>query len=249
MKAAPGATLVEVARRLAKAASKLAPTFGPPVAHVYNPLAYAWPMTEAYLTRFGEAPKEVFFLGMNPGPFGMAQTGVPFGDVASVRDWFRLCEPIASRRGIHPGPHPKRPVLGLATTRVEVSGARLWGAVAKRHPDPATFFARAFVWNYCPLLFLDERGANLTPDKLRAPERSSIEAMCDRALGEMLGILRPAHAIGIGLYAKKRLEKVGFESARIACIPHPSPASPAANKDWAGQARTALERDGVVGLL
>ena len=34
--------------------------------------------------------KRVVFLGMNPGPFGMAQVGVPFGEVAAVRDWLRI---------------------------------------------------------------------------------------------------------------------------------------------------------------
>ena len=31
--------------------------------------------------------KKLIFVGMNPGPFGMVQCGVPFGEIAAVRDW------------------------------------------------------------------------------------------------------------------------------------------------------------------
>lgn len=247
--------LVEVTRKLAKATSKL--EFGPPVAHVYRPLEYAWPMAEDYLTRFGKAPKEILFLGMNPGPFGMAQTGVPFGDIVTVRTWLAIKGTVSQPKSAH----PKKPVLGLECTRVEVSGARLWGAIAKRHPDPKTFFARAIVLNYCPLLFLDEKGANVTPDKISAPERAACEAVCDASLADALEVLRPKHVVGVGLYAKKRLEKVqdamfggpkrkpGLVPALVACIPHPSPASPQANKGWEALAKNALTAAGIRDLL
>lgn len=236
-------SVVDVVHDLAKATAKL--RFSAPVAYVYRPLEYAWPMAEAYLTRFGTAPKEVLLLGMNPGPFGMAQTGIPFGDVVTVREWLKLSHAI----GLPKAMHPKRPVQGLDCTRVEVSGARLWGAIAKRHPDPATFFARALVLNYCPLLFLDEKGANVTPDKLRASERAACEEICDAALARVVEVLRPEHVVGVGLYAKKRLEKIGVDPAKIACIPHPSPASPQANKGWDKLAHAALEDAGIHDLL
>ena len=101
--------LIEAARELAGEADKL--RFGPPVTHVYNPLAYAWKAHEQYLRRFGGAGKEVVFLGMNPGPFGMAQTGVPFGEIAAVRDWMKIDAPIGT-----PGEGtsaPARPRPGL----------------------------------------------------------------------------------------------------------------------------------------
>lgn len=232
-----------VMRELAKATAKL--EFGAPVAHVYRPLDYAWPLAEQYLERFGEGPKEVLFLGMNPGPFGMGQTGVPFGDVPTVRDFLKLAGKVKPPKD----EHPKRPVLGLDCTRVEVSGQRLWGAIAKRHPDPATFFERAFVLNYCPLLFLGERGENVTPDKLKAAERAAVEEICDGALARAIEVLAPRHLVGVGLYAKKRFEIVTGGSRPVASVPHPSPASPAANKGWEGLARSALEEANVRGLL
>jgi single-strand selective monofunctional uracil DNA glycosylase len=234
--------LLDVLSDLRKAVRKLA--FGPPVAHVYRPLDYAWPMVEAYVSRFGQGEKEALFLGMNPGPFGMGQTGIPFGDVVSVREWMKLDEPITSPKDAH----PKRPVLGLACARVEVSGRRLWGAISAKHPSPNTFFARAMVLNYCPILFLDGNGANVTPDKLKKEERKACEAVCDRFLAKAIDALAPKHLIGVGVYAKARFEAVA-PGREVVCIAHPSPASPQANKDWDGLVRRALEGAGIDGLV
>ena len=51
--------------------------FGSPVAYVYNPLEYARIPHDRYWAVYGKPPKEVVFVGMNPGPWGMVQTGVP----------------------------------------------------------------------------------------------------------------------------------------------------------------------------
>ena len=58
--------------------------FGPPTAFVYNPLEYAWSAHEQYLRLAAGDKKKVVFLGMNPGPFGMVQTSVPFGEVTAA---------------------------------------------------------------------------------------------------------------------------------------------------------------------
>src|SRR5690606_5530120 len=108
--------LIEISRRLAEEVDAL--TFAPPVAYVYDPLTYARAPHEAYLERWGRPPKEVVLLGMNPGPFGMAQTGVPFGDPSLVREWLG----IEGEVGKPPREHPKRPILGFASPRSEVSG-------------------------------------------------------------------------------------------------------------------------------
>jgi single-strand selective monofunctional uracil DNA glycosylase len=236
-------SLVSAATRLHRRTALL--EFAPPVACVYAPLGYAWPIAEAYMERYGSGAKEVVFVGMNPGPFGMAQTGVPFGEVGFVRDWMDLRGRVA-----HPKPeHKKRPVLGLDCTRSEVSGARLWGAFARRFPDARQFFRRAFVLNYCPLLFLAESGANITPDKLRQSERAPLEAACDEHLRAALLVLGPRIAVGVGQYATKKIASLGIPGLRVAGIPHPSPASPAANRGWEDLAGKALRSAGVEGLL
>jgi single-strand selective monofunctional uracil DNA glycosylase len=181
-------TLEAVSQSLADAVDAL--QFGAPVTHVYNPLRYAWRAHAAYLRRCGAAPGRVVMLGMNPGPFGMAQVGVPFGEIALVRDWIGIHEHID--RPEHE--HPKRPVLGFHCHRSEVSGRRLWGWARERYGSPDAFFARYVVLNYCPLVFMEASGRNLTPDKLRRDERERLYAACDAALRETLAILQPAAA-------------------------------------------------------
>ena len=228
-------SLVTISRRLSAAVAHLA--FAPPVAFVYDPTAYARAPHETYLTRFGAGSKEVLLLGMNPGPFGMAQTGVPFGDVAVVRDWLG----VGGQVGRPPREHPKRPVLGFSCPRSEVSGTRLWGLFRARYGTPDRFFARYFVANYCPLAFVAAGGANLTPDKLPERERRPLYAACDEALRSVVSALSPRIVVGVGRFAETRARAalVG-RSIEIGVIPHPSPASPAANRGWAESAETAF---------
>jgi len=207
--------------------------FAPPVAFVYNPLDYAWPLHEAYLLRFGNTPKRVVFLGMNPGPFGMVQTGVPFGEVRAVRDWLKLDFPV----GKPPREHPRRPVQGLDCPRSEVSGRRLWQLFTDRFGNPEKFFAQHFVLNYCPLAFLESSGCNRTPDKLPAREKMALLAACDEHLRAVAEILQPEWIIGIGDFALARARQALLQPApRLGRILHPSPASPAANRGWSLQA-------------
>jgi single-strand selective monofunctional uracil DNA glycosylase len=220
--------LLELTEQLVIALERL--RFTAPVTHVYNPLSYARRPYERYLERYGKNPREVLLLGMNPGPWGMAQTGVPFGAVAAVRDWLGIEEPVE-----RPAPeHPARPVLGFACPREEVSGTRLWGWAREQFGTPECFFERFFVANYCPLLFYDSAGRNLTPDKLPAAERAPLFAACDEALRRMVEAMGIRWAVGVGAFAEARLrEALAGYPARVGRILHPSPASPAANRGWA----------------
>ena len=206
-------------------------TFGAPVTHVYNPLVYARGPWDAYCERYGTGRKEVLLLGMNPGPWGMAQCGVPFGEIAHARDWLGLEGPV----GKPPVEHPKRIVQGFDCTRSEVSGRRLWGWAADTYGTPEAFFARFFIANYCPLVFMEgPNGRNRVPEKLPKAEREPMFAACDRALRRTVELLRPAWVVGVGKFAGKKAEKVvGDLGVSIGSVPHPSPASPLANKGWA----------------
>lgn len=232
--------LIEIDRALSADLAGL--RFGEPVTHVYDPLDYAWAPHARFLERFGTGKKEVVFVGMNPGPYGMAQTGVPFGEIAAVRDWMGIVEPVA-----RPEPeHPARPIQGFECTRSEVSGRRLWGWAAERFPDPSDFFARFFVLNHCPLVFMEASGKNRTPDKLPVEERDPLIARCDAALRAAIEALEPEWVVGVGAYAENR--------ARVACdgldlrigrVLHPSPASPKANRGWQAAAEAELAALGI----
>jgi len=232
--------LVRIASDLLKATRRL--RFGPPVTHVYNPLIYARGPHAEYLDRFGRGRREVLLVGMNPGPWGMVQTGVPFGEINAARDWLGIEGPV----GKPSSEHPKRPVLGFACQRAEVSGARLWAWAGDRFGTPERFFSRFFVANYCPLCFLEATGRNRTPDKLPQSEREPLFAACDIALRRTVDRLQPRFVVGIGVFAEARARTaLAGADATIGRILHPSPASPAANRDWASKATAQLAAMGI----
>jgi single-strand selective monofunctional uracil DNA glycosylase len=243
--------LLNIARQLSDAVGAMA--FAPPVSHVYNPLDYAWAAHAEYLRRYGAGSKRVVFLGMNPGPFGMVQTGVPFGEVVAVRDWMGIDEDFMNTdpagRKIRPAAslvqNPKRPIEGFACTRSEVSGRRLWGLFAQRFGNAEGFFAEHFVANYCPLAFFDG-GRNLTPDKLPASEQGPLLAACDEHLRQLVALQQPEWLIGVGAWAEARAREAlpGVE-LKFGRVLHPSPASPAANRGWAEAATKQLLAQGV----
>ena len=233
--------LLLIARELARSVSRM--KFGSPVTHVYNPLEYAWEAHAQYLRLFGaRGEKRTVLLGMNPGPWGMAQTGVPFGEVSLVTDWLGIQAPI----GRPAREHPKRPVEGLQCQRSEVSGRRLWGWAKEQYGTREAFFARFFVANYCPLVFMEESGRNRTPDKLPAGERKPLLDACDIALRESMCLMQPARVVGVGRFAFERASAALSDlDIPLGQILHPSPASPAANRGWQGQAVAQLTALGV----
>jgi len=234
--------LLAIADNLRREADAL--TFESPVAYRYDPLAYAWQPHRLYLARYGQAPREVLLVGMNPGPFGMAQTGVPFGDKDWVRDWLGIDAPVD-----RPDPeHPQRPVQGFQCPKGEVSGRRLWGWAQERFGEPEAFFERFFVANYCPLVFMEASGRNRTPDKLPKAEREALFAVCDRALQATVAAMEPDWVLGIGRFAEKRARAaLGESGPRVGMVPHPSPASPKANQGWAALMDEALTELGLLG--
>ncbi len=204
--------------------------------HVYNPLRYMWDAHRQYLSHAGDRPGRVLLLGMNPGPWGMAQTGVPFGEIHMARDWLGIrATPVPPL----PEQHPKYPILGYDTTRHEGSGQRFWGWARERFGNPDAFFEQFMVWNYCPLLFI-AGGRNLVPGKLRKEETVPLLAACNRALAALLDAIQPAAVVGIGRFAEERAREVAGQRVPVGYLLHPSPANPAASHDWAAVADATL---------
>jgi single-strand selective monofunctional uracil DNA glycosylase len=231
--------LIDAARILAKEVDAM--RFAEPITHVYNPLDYAWAPHEQYLQRFGQGQKRVIFIGMNPGPFGMVQIGVPFGEINTARDWMGIDAPVhkpASETAA-------RPIEGWACPRSEVSGRRLWGLFAERFGSADKFFAEHFVANYCPLAFFEGK-RNVTPDKLPSAEQAPLLAACDEHLRTLAKALKPEWMIGIGAWSELRAREAckGLD-LKFGRVLHPSPASPAANRGWSEAATKQLEALGV----
>ncbi|MCP4839181.1 MAG: single-stranded DNA-binding protein [Planctomycetes bacterium] len=233
-----GESLAGVSTRLSEQLGDLDP--GCDVTHVLDPTVYARRSHEAYCS-LAKSGVDAVLLGMNPGPWGMAQTGVPFGEVDHVRSFLGIDEPVDRPAN----EHPKRPVLGFECPRSEVSGRRLWSWAEERFVTADAFFRTFFVWNWCPLCFMEEGGRNRTPDKLPLESRQVLEPACDAAVREVVQILKPKSIIGVGAFARKRAAKA-LEGVDLPIyqILHPSPASPAANRGWAPQVDRQLQEAG-----
>ncbi len=218
--------------------------FSAPVTHTYLTTEYAAAGYEGYLEKFGNSRKRVLMLGMNPGPYGMAQTGVPFGEIALVRDWMGLNPEI----GKPDNEHPKRKITGMDCPKSEVSGKRLWGYFSEKFPKADDFFKDHLVINFCPLIWMKDTAANLTPEKIKAAEMAPVDAACHKHLQKLIELLEPRYLIGVGAYAEKKMalakEDLGADGI-VGKILHPSPASPAANRGWAEAAEKQLREQGI----
>ncbi|MFT7801086.1 single-strand selective monofunctional uracil DNA glycosylase [Arapaima gigas] len=222
--------------------------FREPVRYMYSPLEYAWETHRCYVNTYCHKGQSILFLGMNPGPFGMAQTGVPFGEVKSVRDWLK----ISGEVGRPPEEHPKRRILGLSCTQSEVSGARFWGLFRKLCREPAVFFRHCFVHNLCPLTFMSSSGKNLTPPELSAGDREALLNLCDEALCQIVQMLGIATVIGVGKVAEQRARRALLAAGidvRVVGLMHPSPRNAQANRGWEGLAMARLKELGILELL
>jgi len=203
--------------------------------YVYNPLDYAWEIHKEYLKLASHGNPKCILLGMNPGPHGMGQMGIPFAASSIVRDLFGITGIKVMQPKI---PHPARPVLGLEYPRDEISGTRIWNLLSKLYKTRNSIFDNVFVVNHCPLmLFNGQRATNITPDKIKGLTVNKLLNACDQHLLEVSEILEADTVVGIGKYAEKRAKTV-FDQTQVqvkGCW-HPSPASPLANrnngKDW-----------------
>lgn len=213
------------------------------VDYVYNPLRYAWDIHETYLRMAANGSAKTVLLGMNPGPHGMGQMGIPFAATSMVREVLGISSiPVGQPKHIH----PKRPVEGLEWGREEVSGTRLWGLLAQKYGDSSRILSKVFLVNHCPLMLLNgERGTNITPDKVGGNTMRNLLLRCDEHLREVVRILNANRVIGVGAFATKRARRALLnEEVVVDSCWHPSPASPLANRnggaDWRDNVRSIL---------
>jgi len=220
-----------------------------PVRYISNPIDHAHQPHKMFLEKYLDGEKSVLFLGMNPGPWGMCQTGVPFGDIMSCESFLGI---VAEVNKCVPGQHPKRPILGFSCKRKEVSGSRFWTFFKSICGRPENFFKSCFVLNYCPLAFMKDSGKNIGAAELSKELRDQVNQACDVALHRILGLLNVKLVVGVGKFAEGRAKSVIKEydlDISVGNLMHPSPINPAANKGWDKIAYTTLQDLGLLPLL
>ncbi|RZF44591.1 hypothetical protein LSTR_LSTR001349 [Laodelphax striatellus] len=213
------------------------------VEYIYNPLECAYDVHRNFVHKFCISSKKILFLGMNPGPWGMMQTGVPFGDVISVKNWLKVTGEI-----IKPlKEHHLRPVSGFDCKRVEVSGKRFWAfAQHLSNGNPAVFFRNSFVHNYFPFVLMTESGKNVTPADLKPAEQKELESLCDESLCSVIDLLKVETIIAIGRYTEKRVKAVLRKTPKnvdVVYMMHPSPRNPKSNQEWMSTAINCLREN------
>ncbi|KAH8374826.1 hypothetical protein KR200_006973 [Drosophila serrata] len=211
---------------------------------MYNPIVYASQLHCDYLRRYLNGAKKLVFIGMNPGPNGMAQTGIPFGNVRTVKVLMQLSGSVEKP----PNEHPKRPVVGLDCRIEEPSGVRLWELFLRLAGNMETFAQQCFVHNFCPLAFFDEAGKNLTPGELKGTYKQQLRDRCLDTLEEQLHLLQPQVVVAVGEYVHTALKRSKFcksDSVIVLRLPHPSPRS-VNNNNWPEKAQAFLEDNGLI---
>ena len=234
--------LLSLEKKLVNEVGKI--SFNLPVAYVYSPLEYAFNIHTLYVKKYCNTPKKILFLGMNPGPWGMSQTGVPFGEINMVKNWLKISGPV----GKPAREQENRKVTGFECKRSEVSGKRLWGLFKELCGTPEKFFKHAYVHNYCPIALMDKKGCNITPAEMKGKEQLTLHSDCDKTLADIIKLLKAEIVIGIGGYAEKRAQLVVKSHnlhVQILCLPHPSPRA-ANNKNWNEKATKKLTEFGLL---
>ncbi|XP_034245279.1 single-strand selective monofunctional uracil DNA glycosylase-like isoform X1 [Thrips palmi] len=224
--------------------------FSLPVRYVYSPIEYAFDLHAQFVRNFCNTSKKVLFLGMNPGPWGMSQTGVPFGEVSVVKDWFGLQGSVKKPKH----EHPSRLIQGLDCRRSEVSGKRFWGLFREIcGSNPYLFFKNCFIYNQCPIALMSDTGKNITPAELKASESKVLLAFCDKALTKVIQLLKVHLVVGIGKFAEKRaciaLNEACLKEVKVVSIPHPSPRNAHCSGNWKEVVAKILTDLGILDLL
>ncbi|XP_071563318.1 single-strand selective monofunctional uracil DNA glycosylase isoform X2 [Temnothorax nylanderi] len=205
-------------------------SFPSSIEYIYNPLEYAFETHAMYVRKYCTGTKKILFVGMNPGPWGMSQTGVPFGEINMVKDWLKISGPV----GKPSKEHPDRKVIGFQCTRSEISGLRLWGLFRDLCESPENFFRYAYMHNYCPFAFMDGRARNITPAEIKGEGQRILHELCDKSLIDIIQLLKAEIVVGIGNYAEKRAQiavQTGGLSVQVMVLRHPSPRA-VGNQNW-----------------
>lgn len=190
--------------------------------HVWNPGRYGASWHRRFRRMVPLESNPVILFGLNPGPYGMAQTGIPFTDVKRLRE--RLPR-LAASLEIHgpvevPGlaPPSLRPFL---TRSFESSAVRIYRFLDLAWGSAEEGWRKVGVANPCSLLFMDAAGKNRTPADLQGAvsrrrsaghSAAELREACDRlrrkAALEAMAAVRPRGVVLLGKDVQKALGSV-----------------------------------------
>jgi len=209
----------------------------------------------------------VLVVGMNPGPHGMAQTGVPFTDPWIVDELDlqapRADVPPADIPAVGSWRHRSHRARGVLGSKREESAKRLWpllreicapyAAVGPSADKIAEATRRVcnevLLVNALPICWLDPAGKNVSAEQVekRAPAqvREGLRDLVNEWLQAVADILRPAAVIGVGRWAREfvtdldvdHFVEIPFRDG----IKHPSP-SAGSEAAWRAEAEPILRR-------
>ncbi|KAF7991960.1 hypothetical protein HCN44_010761 [Aphidius gifuensis] len=207
-----------------------------PIDYIYCPIIYAKTVHFNYLNKYCRDKKNIMILGMNPGPWGMSQTGVPFGEINIVIDWLKINGHIDKPKR----QHEQRQVDGFSCKRSEISGRKFWSLFKKLSNNPDTFFRHCFLRNFFkPTIIIII---------IAGPEQKKLQEFCDQALIEVIKILDVKVIIGVGRFSEQRAKKVvktAKLSTKVLWMIHPSPRA-TIGKNWQNLTLDFLKKENLI---
>ena len=225
---------------------------------VWNPGRYGERWHRRFRETYPPGPNPVLLLGLNPGPYGMGQTGIPFTDIRRLES--DLPELAARLRtdgesiGL-PGLAP--PDLRRRLDRTfESSSIRVYRFLRLAGGSAGAGWRRVVAANPCPMLFMEgtvnrtpadlrralrKRGGRLERVTARLEECDQLRRECAR---EAVRVLEPRGVILLGRNIQEALAgdpSLGAVPGGVLAWEHPARAVPDA---WAGGLVRAVRRRG-----
>ncbi|XP_073819638.1 uncharacterized protein isoform X2 [Musca autumnalis] len=214
--------------------------------HTYNPVVHAAEIHCNYLQKYLDSPKRILFVGMNPGRYGALQTGIPFGNITTVKIGMGLKGRITPT----PGQRGKIRIRGLEAPEVEhdSSSTRFWRLISELFDGAENYldllFEKCFVHNFCPLVFIDSDGLNVSLPYIEPNPR--LFAECRKTLGKQITLLKPDLIICIGKFVRSMLSKTRQAKGReILMIEHPSYKNYISADKWIEDAKEVFQSNGL----
>ena len=207
---------------------------------VWNPQLYGLPLYRRFAAEhLPHARGGIVAFGLNPGKYGMAQTGIPFTDVTRAARVGIAIEP--------PGLAPASLRPFLKSYRVERSSASVYGLLDEAWGSPREGWRALWAVAPCGLLFLEKDGENVTPADARLARRDDVRELRLRVIRESIAAAKPRGVLLLGQdVARVAAEALAAEDVLV--VDHPVARGPGRRGPawWAQTVTEAVRKKGWV---